>query len=310
MKDYYAVLGVLPSIEQSALKAVYSALMKKYHPDVTTMPKQEAELRTKEINEAYTVLGDLVRRAKYDEQRKHSSSGSGDYDQESSNSDAAENSDPLLQKDWQIVVSYFPEAEECRVRLRKISVPLSETFQIVLISEKMARQAKEISELLQKEFLKTYFGSNEKLHPFVLFLIRSNAKKVLLEINNYTRVIGAPPDNEVDAFVASLIIKFKIENYGRSIRKEDLQMLSLAFIERENKNELGGLEHRRIYLAALLDSKVVGWNSHTGQYQFYHSLDEFFRETKFVQGRFNVTRNDSDLSQFLAMVGHLKIQKP
>ena len=47
MKDYYAVFGVLPSIEQSALKAVYAALMKKYHPDVATMPKQEADTQSR-----------------------------------------------------------------------------------------------------------------------------------------------------------------------------------------------------------------------------------------------------------------------
>ncbi|MFT7572358.1 MAG: curved DNA-binding protein CbpA, partial [Paracoccaceae bacterium] len=33
-EDYYAVLGVLPSIEQTALAAVYKALIRKYHPDV------------------------------------------------------------------------------------------------------------------------------------------------------------------------------------------------------------------------------------------------------------------------------------
>jgi curved DNA-binding protein len=57
-KDYYAVLGVLPSIEVTAIKAVYLALVKKYHPDVYSGEKAEAEQRTREINEAYGVLGD------------------------------------------------------------------------------------------------------------------------------------------------------------------------------------------------------------------------------------------------------------
>ena len=52
-KDYYAALGVLPSIDDVALAAVYRALLKKYHPDVSGEPKAEAEKRSKEINEAY-----------------------------------------------------------------------------------------------------------------------------------------------------------------------------------------------------------------------------------------------------------------
>jgi curved DNA-binding protein CbpA len=33
-KDYYAILGVLPSVDDVVLAAVYRALLKKYHPDV------------------------------------------------------------------------------------------------------------------------------------------------------------------------------------------------------------------------------------------------------------------------------------
>ena len=214
MKDYYAVLGVLPSIEQSALKAVYAALMKKYHPDVTTLPKQEAELRAKEINEAYSVLGDVEKRAAYDEQRKQSSSQSGDYNQERTSSTGGDSLGDQFQKDWQTVVSYFPDAEECRLRLRKISYPLSETFQILIISQKLARQAKDLSQFLEREFLTNYFGDNEVLHQFVVFLIEIGARDGLLEINNYIRVIGAPQNDEVDPFIGSIVRKFKVQNWG------------------------------------------------------------------------------------------------
>jgi curved DNA-binding protein CbpA len=68
-KDYYAVLGVLPSIEPAAIRAVYLALLKKYHPDVYKSGKDEATRRTKEFNEAYNVLGDEKHREKYDSLR-------------------------------------------------------------------------------------------------------------------------------------------------------------------------------------------------------------------------------------------------
>ena len=68
-KDYYAVLGVLPSIDDVALKAVYQALLKKYHPDVFSGSQQEAERITRGITEAYSVLSDLNKRAEYDRSR-------------------------------------------------------------------------------------------------------------------------------------------------------------------------------------------------------------------------------------------------
>jgi preprotein translocase subunit Sec63 len=56
-KDYYAILGVLPSIDDVALAAVYRALLKKYHPDVFPGSKADAEAQTREIIQAYEVIG-------------------------------------------------------------------------------------------------------------------------------------------------------------------------------------------------------------------------------------------------------------
>jgi|SRR6516165_4416602 curved DNA-binding protein CbpA len=78
-KDYYAILGVLPSIEPAAIRAVYLALLKKYHPDVCKGGKGEATRRTKELNEAYNVLGDEKHREKYDSLRADFCSKSGKY---------------------------------------------------------------------------------------------------------------------------------------------------------------------------------------------------------------------------------------
>jgi curved DNA-binding protein CbpA len=80
-KDYYAVLGVLPSIDPDALKAVYRALMKKFHPDVYSGSKSEAEKLSVEINEAYSVLSDPIQRSRYDSERGEADSqAKGQYD--------------------------------------------------------------------------------------------------------------------------------------------------------------------------------------------------------------------------------------
>jgi DnaJ-class molecular chaperone len=55
-KDYYAILGVLPSIDDAALTAVSRALLKKYHPGVAK--GQNTDRRAADIIEAYWVLGD------------------------------------------------------------------------------------------------------------------------------------------------------------------------------------------------------------------------------------------------------------
>lgn len=64
-KDYYKVLGVEKNTSADDIKKAYRKLARKYHPDVNP-GDQGAEDRFKEINEAYEVLTDADKRAKYD----------------------------------------------------------------------------------------------------------------------------------------------------------------------------------------------------------------------------------------------------
>jgi curved DNA-binding protein len=65
-KDYYKTLGVNKNATDKEIKSAFRKLARKYHPDVNPDDPQ-AEARIKEINEAYEVLSDPEKRAKYDE---------------------------------------------------------------------------------------------------------------------------------------------------------------------------------------------------------------------------------------------------
>jgi len=64
-KDYYEILGVSRSASDKEIKAAYRKLARKYHPDVNPGDKA-AEDRFKEMAEAFAVLSDTDKRARYD----------------------------------------------------------------------------------------------------------------------------------------------------------------------------------------------------------------------------------------------------
>lgn len=69
-KDFYSILGVNDRTELVVIKAAYKALMMVYHPDKHNGDNKESVKKSKEINEAYTVLSDPDKRKKYDAERR------------------------------------------------------------------------------------------------------------------------------------------------------------------------------------------------------------------------------------------------
>lgn len=64
-RDYYEVLGVGKNASKDELKKAYRRLSKQYHPDINK--EADATEKFKEIQEAYEVLSDDQKRARYDQ---------------------------------------------------------------------------------------------------------------------------------------------------------------------------------------------------------------------------------------------------
>lgn len=80
-KDYYKILGLTKTVTEKEIKAAYRKLARQYHPDVNPDDKS-AEEKFKDVGEAYEVLSDPDKRAKYDQygdQWKAFSQGGGGF---------------------------------------------------------------------------------------------------------------------------------------------------------------------------------------------------------------------------------------
>ena len=71
MKDYYKILEVEEKASQQEIKKSYRTLSKKYHPDVNP----EGGDKFKEIAEAYDTIGNVDKRAQYDQNKNNPFAG-------------------------------------------------------------------------------------------------------------------------------------------------------------------------------------------------------------------------------------------
>jgi curved DNA-binding protein CbpA len=70
-RDYYEVLGIAPDASADEITRAYHRLAFQYHPD-RNRKSEEAHEKMREINEAYAILSDTIKRREYDLSRGYS----------------------------------------------------------------------------------------------------------------------------------------------------------------------------------------------------------------------------------------------
>jgi curved DNA-binding protein CbpA len=189
MKDYYAILGVVPSAEDVVIRAAWKALAQRYHPDRFVGDIDEANKRMAEINEGYSVLSDPVQRKEYDKLRGNREGNFGDWIHEEEADQASNSSDPL-EKDWAVAVRYYHDLFKINNRLSKISHKLAFSYRATLLERKVFEERVELAAKLENAFLQSYFGSNPVIVDFALQLILSGNNAAAKALNDAIRVLG------------------------------------------------------------------------------------------------------------------------
>jgi curved DNA-binding protein CbpA len=190
MKNYYSVLGVLPSVDTAVIKAAWRALCQIYHPDKYQGDKAHGEALIKEFNEAWAVLGDPERRKQYDSQF---GAGKGTFQETSE-----EHSSPISFKEellgafpeLELVGEYYPDIWKTIEDLQSISRQLASGFVAALLETKAFKDRAALALALEDDFFTAYFGKNEAILRFARQLVILGAKEAALELNKAVNLFG------------------------------------------------------------------------------------------------------------------------
>lgn len=190
--DYYRILGVLDDAEDIVIKAAYRALAQRYHPDRWKGQSAEANQRMAEINEAHAVLSDPTKRKQYDAQREERG-----FEPDPENKDAGETSDGEVDEKWRVACEYFPDLVSITNDLDRLSSSLAFTFKLTVLDTQGLNERCEVALKLENNYLRKYFGSNEKISRYAKNLILAGRKAAARELNKAVCVLGMKVDSAI-----------------------------------------------------------------------------------------------------------------
>jgi curved DNA-binding protein CbpA len=213
-KDYYSILGVLPSADAVVIRAVYRALVQRYHPDKGNAERSDLGEKVAEINEAYAVLSDPDVRQQYDQARGARASGLGFYSDDPEPNNAGDS----LAASWVTASSFYPDLPEIESRLSKISWRLAYAFRAALLETRLFEQRHKLAQEFESEFLSTYFGTNPKIIEFARTLIFLGDRDAARSLNEAMAVLGSEVDaDRVRAVVQRASVAARIRAHAEDV---------------------------------------------------------------------------------------------
>lgn len=126
-KDYYSILGVRKNASKANIKSAYRDLAKKYHPD----SKDGSAEKFKEINEAYEVLKDPEKRAKYDAISKYQSNQNSSFSFKEQPFSQTSYSDFGSHPDFKDVMNAHVRSQKSKAKSKAQKEPFSDFFEML-----------------------------------------------------------------------------------------------------------------------------------------------------------------------------------
>ena len=176
---------MLDDAEDIVIRSAFKALAQKYHPDKWTGDKTYATERMSQINQAYLVLSDKVKREQYDSELKDLGRYKDDLNQP--------DDDQLIPDDeesWKLACEFMPHLATLASELRFLRSALENQFKAYLIETRYYDTAETVATALRQSYLETYFGSNDQIQKFAYMLLKDGRKKDALVLNQVVSTMG------------------------------------------------------------------------------------------------------------------------
>ena len=238
LKNYYFVLGVMPTAPQAVIRAAYRALCQIYHPDKYEGDKQHGEMLLVEFNEAWAVLSDPVRRREYD---KRLAGGMNSFDESSGETDSTPFKTVLLEvfPDLEAIADYYPDIWNIITDLQVVSRQLAGGYIAALLETKAFKDRLALADALRDQFFRSYFGNNAEILRFAELLVLHREKDALKELNRAVNLfgIGIEPEKVIGRIDQKYKIRMKIgERNAEEVRKKKEQLAADLARQAEQKD--------------------------------------------------------------------------
>jgi curved DNA-binding protein CbpA len=232
MKNYYSILGVVPTAELVVIRAAYRALCQMYHPDKYEGDKHHAEALLKDFNEAWAVLSDSEKRRNYDARFKDAT---GAFEETATETSSPASFRAMLREtfpDLEVVAEYYPDIWDIVSSLQQVSRQLAAGFVAALLETKAFKERHELATHLTDIFFACYFGKNEEIVRFAKLLVELGARDAALELNRAVNLFGSGIDpalviNRIDQ-KHSVLARVEANKAAEAARKRERDLAELS----------------------------------------------------------------------------------